>query len=295
MISSLSAPTIPKAADIHPDVNPEFFVSTYTASQFYQPRPTNWIKTKTVFLKNIEKAGKDALRALETLAEIDLLIDHKVNVIAEFTPNNAFDIAEDAQLERLARLSEIRRTLEGTGSGLANLYALLKMSCEHLIYATGISRSHAVFAPFTLLYHCRTNTNEYLTAHLPIVPFRTTFFALTSTDTSLIELFFDDRTRAIRLHQGGSQYSHESKEVTLSLRDIWKATWAEQNAKVILHVLDTDEMSYESCLMEMNAPGDARGFLQKMSGVASFKLCRVESEQMGELFTRGPKSVKIPE
>ncbi|KAL8748177.1 MAG: hypothetical protein Q9184_007500, partial [Pyrenodesmia sp. 2 TL-2023] len=222
---------------------------------------------------NFEKAGKDALKALETLAQvrsklngfndgneqIDLLIDHKINVIAQFTPKNAFDIAEDAQLERLARLSEIRKTLEGTGSGLANLDALLKMSCEHLIYATGIARSHS-----------------YLTAHLAIVSFRTTSFALTSTDTSLIELFFDDRTRAIRLHQGGSPYSHDSKEVTLSLRDIWKATWAEQSAKVILHVLDTDKMKYESCLMEMNVPGDARGFLQKMSGVASFKLCRVE-------------------
>lgn len=131
-------------------------------------------------------------------------------------------------------------------------------------------------ACLVLLYGYRADMNKYLTAHLPIVSFRTTSFALISTDSSLVGLFFDDRTRAIRLHQGGSQYSHESKEVILSLRDIWKATWAEQSAKVILHVLDTDEMKYESCLMEMNAPGDARGFLQKMSGVASFKLCRVE-------------------
>lgn len=158
MTFSLSAPTTPKATDIHPDVKPEFFVSTYTASQFYQPLPPKWLKTKTVFPKNFEKAGKDALKALETLAQvrsklngfndgneqIDLLINHKINAIAQFTPKNAFDIAEDAQLERLARLSEIRRSLEGTGSGLANLDALLKMSCEHLIYATGISRSHSV-------------------------------------------------------------------------------------------------------------------------------------------------------
>ncbi|KAL8748290.1 MAG: hypothetical protein Q9184_007426, partial [Pyrenodesmia sp. 2 TL-2023] len=239
---------------------------------------------------NFEKAGKDALKALETLAQVrsklngfndgneqlDLLIDHKINVIAQFTPKNAFDIAEDAQLERLARLSEIRRTLEGTG-------------------IVSISFTRRYITSFMLLYCYRTDMKKYLTAHLAIVSFRTTSFALTSTDTSLIELFFDDRTRAIRLHQGGSPYSHDSKEVTLSLRDIWKATWAEQSAKVILHVLDTDKMKYESCLMEMNVPGDARGFLQKMSGVASFKLCRVESEQMTGLFSHGPKSVMLPE
>ncbi|KAL8720073.1 MAG: hypothetical protein Q9225_003008 [Loekoesia sp. 1 TL-2023] len=266
-------PTTPKALAMPSDVKPEFYVSTYTASQFYQPLPPKWLKMRTSLLKNFERPAKEALKALETLAEvraklngfddtqqIDLLIDHKINMNAQFTPRNAFDYPEDSQLERLARLTEVRKKLAETDFGLANLDDVLKKSFENLILATGISRSHS-----------------FLTAHLPIVSFQTTSFTITTTSPrSSVELFFDDRTRHVRVYQGGKQFYWEGKEVSLSLRDIWKATWAEHSAKVCLHVFKTHELQYESYLMEMKATGDARGFLQKMSGVANFKLCRLE-------------------
>ncbi|KAL9001966.1 MAG: hypothetical protein Q9188_005079 [Gyalolechia gomerana] len=250
----------PKALEMPSDVKPEFFVSTYTASQFYQPLPPKWLKRKTPLLGNFEKPAKEALKALETLADvraklngfddteqIDLLIDHKINMNAQFTPRNAFDYPEDSQLERLARLTEVRKKLAETDFGLANIDDVLKKSLENLILATGIARAHS-----------------FLTAHLPIVSFRTPNFTLTATSSRHpVSLFFDDRTRLLRLYQSGKQ-SHDSqgKEIVLSLRDIWKATWAENSAKICLHVFATQ--------------GGMR-------------------EQMGELFARGPKSIVLPE
>lgn len=116
---------------------------------------------KTAILRNFEKPTKEALEALETLADIrakldgyhdmeqiDLLIDHKINVIAQFTPRNAFDYPEESQLERLARLTEVRRKLAATDFGLASIDDVLKKSVENLILATGIARSHSVCLPF---------------------------------------------------------------------------------------------------------------------------------------------------
>ncbi|KAI4186350.1 MAG: hypothetical protein L6R41_003546 [Letrouitia leprolyta] len=304
-------PTSPMAIDLPPlNIKPEFFVSTYTASQFYQPPPPKWFMMKTAILRNFEKPTKEALEALETLADIrakldgyhdmeqiDLLIDHKINVIAQFTPRNAFDYPEESQLERLARLTEVRRKLAATDFGLASIDDVLKKSVENLILATGIARSHS-----------------FLTAHLPILSFRAPSLTLTTTSPRHpLSIFFDDRTRLLRLCRSGTPYldhqNHEH-EVTLSLRDIWKATWAEHSAKICLHVFavfgaGTREersgtggmrgMRYESFLIEMKGTGDAKGFLQKMSGVANFRLVRVESEEMGKLFARGPRSYEMPE
>ncbi|KAL9024158.1 MAG: hypothetical protein Q9196_006724, partial [Gyalolechia fulgens] len=267
--------TTPKAFDMPSDVKPEFLVSTYSASQFYQPLPPKWLKMKTPLLRNFEKPAKEALKALETLADIrpklngfddteqiDLLINHKINMNAQFTPRNAFDYSEDSQLERLARLAEVRKKLAETDFGLANLDDVLRKSLENLILATGIARSHS-----------------FLTAHLPILSFRTPLLTLTTTSSRHpVELFFDDRTRLLRLYQSGEQF-HDSqgKEIVLSLRDIWKATWAEHSAKVCLHVFMTQMgMRYESVMVEMMRTADARGFLQKMSGVANFRLVRLE-------------------
>ncbi|KAI4125754.1 MAG: hypothetical protein LQ341_006947 [Variospora aurantia] len=254
-------------------VKPEFYVSTYNASQFYQPLPPKWLKARTTVPKNFEKGAKDALKALETLTDvrtkldgfdtdqIDLLVDHKINMNAQFTPRNAFDVSEDLQLERVSRLAEVRRKLATTNYGLPNLDEVLKAAFENLILATGISRSHS-----------------FLTAHVPVVSVRGPTFNVSSTDSaSSVELFFDDRTRQIRLHQSGKQFQHEGQEISFSLRDIWKASWAEHSAKVVLYLIKTEgEMRYESYMVEMKATGDARGFLQKMSGVANFKLCRLE-------------------
>lgn len=147
---------IPEVSDMAPHVNPEFFVSTYTASQFYQPPPPKWLKMKTVVPKNLEKPAKESLKALESLADmrtklagydtnqIDLLIDHKININAQFTPRNAFDYPEEYQLERLSRLAEVRKKLAQTDYGLANLDIVLKAGFDNLILATGISRSHSV-------------------------------------------------------------------------------------------------------------------------------------------------------
>ncbi|KAL8829796.1 MAG: hypothetical protein Q9170_006021 [Blastenia crenularia] len=255
------------------DVKPEFHVSAYTASQFYQPLPPKWLKMKTPVVKNFDTAAKEALKALEILVDVraklndgfnteklDLLIDHKINMCAQFTPRNPFQYSEDSQLERMARIAEVRRKLAETSFGLASLDDVLKKNFENLILATGISRSHS-----------------FLTAHLPILSFRTPSFTLTTTSTrSPIELFFDDRTRHIRVYQNNKQFQHEGQDITLSLRDIWKATWAEHSAKICLHVFKTEELWYESYMMEMRGTGDARGFLQKMSGLANFKLCRLE-------------------
>lgn len=146
----------PEASDMSSGVKPEFFVSTYTASQFYQPPPPKWFKMKTAVPKNLEKPARESLKALETLADmrtkltgydtsqIDLLIDHKININAQFTPRNAFDYPEEHQLERLSRLVEVRKKLAGTDYGLANLDAVLKAGFDNLIMATGISRSHSV-------------------------------------------------------------------------------------------------------------------------------------------------------
>ena len=142
--------------DMPSDVKPEFFVSTYTASQFYQPLPPKWLKMKTHMPKNLEKPAREALKSLESLADIrvkldgfdtgqvNLLIDHKINLGAQFTPRNAFDYSEEYQLERLSRLSEVRRKLAQTDYGLANLDAVLESGFNVLIMATGIARSHSV-------------------------------------------------------------------------------------------------------------------------------------------------------
>ncbi|KAL8957025.1 MAG: hypothetical protein Q9193_005598 [Seirophora villosa] len=286
-------PNSPDARPVmQPGIRPEFYVSTYNASQFYQPLPPKWLKTKSTVPKNFEKAANETLKALETLADvraklhgfdtvqIDLLIDHKINMNAQFTPRNAFDVPEESQLERVARLAEVRRKLATTDFGLPNLDEVLRAACENLILATGISRSHS-----------------FLTAHIPVVSFRTPAFTLSSANpASPVEIFFDDRNRQIRVLDGGKQFRHDGQEISLSLRDIWKASWAEHSPKVVLHLLKTDEETRcESCMMEMKATGDARGFLQKMSGVANFKLSRLQSDQMSELFALGPKSVRLPE
>ncbi|KAL8727751.1 MAG: hypothetical protein Q9166_005864, partial [cf. Caloplaca sp. 2 TL-2023] len=270
------------------EVKPEFFVSTYTASQFYQPLPPKWLKMKTHLPKNLDKPARESLKALETLADvraklgnfdteqIDLLIDHKINLNAQFTPRNAFDYSEDFQLDRLSRLTEVRRKLEETEYGLASLDAVLKLSLDNLIMTTGISRAHSV-CTFSVQDRFNADKLEFLTAQLPIVSFHTKDFTITSGGPmTSVELFFDDRTRQIRVYQGGKQFYWEGKEIKLALRDVWKATWAERSAKVCLHLFNTHESQYESCLMEMKATGDARGFLQKMSGIANFKVCRLE-------------------
>ncbi|KAI4250940.1 MAG: hypothetical protein LQ352_005168 [Teloschistes flavicans] len=272
-------------------VKPEFFVSTYTASQFYQPPPPKWFKMKTAVPKNLEKPARESLKALETLADmrtkltgydtsqIDLLIDHKININAQFTPRNAFDYPEEHQLERLSRLVEVRKKLAGTDYGLANLDAVLKAGFDNLIMATGISRSHS-----------------YLTARLPIISFKTNAFSIiTQGPKSSVELFFNDRTRQITLYQADEAFKWKGNDVQYALRDVWKASWAEKSAKVCLHLFNADDLRYESCMMEMVGNGDARGFLQKMSGIANFKVVRLESDAMGELFARGPKMVKLPE
>ncbi|KAL8736360.1 MAG: hypothetical protein Q9181_002465 [Wetmoreana brouardii] len=261
-----------EAHDMPSDVKPEFFVSTYTASQFYQPLPPKWLKMKTCIPKNLEKPARESLKALETLAsirskldgydtsQVDLLIDHKINLGAQFTPRNAFDYPEEYQLERLARLTDVRSKLAETDYGLANLDAVLKTSFDVLIMATGISRSHS-----------------YLTARLPIISFQTSAFTVTTKGPkSSVELFFNDRTRQISVHQSDHPFCWEGKEVQLALRDVWKATWAEKSAKVCLHLFNADDLRYESCMLEMMGTGDARGFLQKMSGIANFKICRLE-------------------
>ncbi|KAI4257721.1 MAG: hypothetical protein L6R42_005490 [Xanthoria sp. 1 TBL-2021] len=269
-------------------MKPDFLVSTYAASQFYQPLPPKWLKRKTHLPRNFEKPARESLKALETLAEIrsklddfdttqiDLLIDHKLNLNAQFTPRNAFDDSEECQLERLSRLTEVRKRLEGTNFALANLDAMLKLSLDNLFMATGISRAHSV-RPFLCPGLQNANKIKFLTAHIPIISFRTEAFTIhtTSHDTS-VSLFFDDRTRQIHVYQDGKQSYWEGHEIKLALLDIWKATWAEKSAKVCLHLFNPHDLLYESCMVEMKASGDARGFLQKMSGIANFKTCRVE-------------------
>ncbi|KAL8904000.1 MAG: hypothetical protein Q9171_007201, partial [Xanthocarpia ochracea] len=253
-------------------MKPDILVSTYTASQFYQPLPPKWLKMRTHLPKNLDKPARESLKALEVLAEvrsklgnfdttqIDLLIDHKINLNAQFTPRNAYDNPEEYQLDRLSRLTEVRKKLEGTDYGLANLDAVLKLSLDNLLMSTGISRAHS-----------------FLTAHLPILSFRTESFTIaTGSLDSAVELYFEDRTRQIRIYQGGKQVYWEGKEIKLALRDIWKATWAERSANVCLHLFDAHDLMYESCMMEMKGTGDARSFLQKMSGIANFKICRLE-------------------
>ena len=137
-------------------MKPEFLVSTFTAAQFYQPLPPKWLSRKTSVPRNFEKPARESLKTLENLAEIrskltgfdttqiDLLLDHKINLNAQLTPRNAFDVPEECQLERLSRLTEVRKKLEGTEYGLANLDAVLKLSIENLMMATGVSRAHSV-------------------------------------------------------------------------------------------------------------------------------------------------------
>lgn len=149
-------------ATLHQDVTwttimkPEFLVSTHAAAQFYQPPPPKWLKWKTHLPRNFEKPARESLRDLEALSEIrsnlgdfdttqvDLLIDHKINLNAQFTSRNAFDDSEECQLGRLCRLTEVRKRLEGTGYALGNLDAVLKLSLENLMMATGLSRAHSV-------------------------------------------------------------------------------------------------------------------------------------------------------
>ncbi|KAL8780140.1 MAG: hypothetical protein Q9213_006595 [Squamulea squamosa] len=218
---------------------------------------------------NLEKRARESLKALEILTEvrsnlgdfdalhlIDIMIDVKINLIAQFTPRNAFDYPEDIQLDRLSRLTEVRNKLEGTDYALASLDAVLKSSLDSLIMTTGISRAHS-----------------FLTAHLPIRSFRTECFTIVSDSLdSSVELFFDDRTRQIRVHQGGKQTYWEGTKIKVALQTIWKASWAEKSTKVCLYLFDTDALLYASCMIEMKGVGDARGFLQKMSGLANFKM-----------------------
>lgn len=269
-------------------MKPDFLVSTYAASQFYQPLPPKWLQKKTHQPRNFEKPARESLKALETLAEIrsklgdfnttqiDLLIDHKINLNAQFTPRNAFDDSEECQLDRLSRLTEVRKRLEGTDYGLANLDAVLKLSLDNLLMATGVSRAHSVRIFLCPGLH-NANKIKFLTAHIPVLFFRTETFTIHTTnhDTS-VSLFFDDRTRQIHIYQDGKQSYWEGHEIKLALLDIWKATWAEKSAKVCLHLFNAHDLLYESCMVEMKASGDARGFLQKMSGIANFKTCRVE-------------------
>ena len=137
-------------------MKPEFLVSTFTAAQFYQPLPPKWLSRKTSVPRNFEKPARESLKTLENLAEIrskltgfdttqiDLLLDHKINLNAQLMPRNAFDVPEECQFERLSRLTEVRKKLEGTEYGLANLDAVLKLSIENLMMATGVSRAHSV-------------------------------------------------------------------------------------------------------------------------------------------------------
>lgn len=269
-------------------MKPDFLVSTYTASQFYQPQPPKWLKKRTHLPKNLDKPARESLKALEVLAEvrsklgnfdttqIDLLIDHKINLNAQFTPRNAYDNPEECQLDRLSRLTEVRKKLEGTDYALANLDAVLKLSLDNLLMSTGISRAHSV-RPSPTLDSRVANMTKFLTAHLPILSFRTESFTIaTGSLDSAVELYFEDRTRQIRIYQGGKQVYWEGKEIKLALRDIWKATWAERSANICLHLFDAHDLMYESCMMEMKGTGDARSFLQKMSGIANFKICRLE-------------------
>ncbi|KAI4271023.1 MAG: hypothetical protein LQ337_006306 [Flavoplaca oasis] len=253
-------------------MKPEFLVSTFTAAQFYQPLPPKWLTRKTSVPRNIEKPARESLKALKTLAEIrsnltgfdtteiDLLLDHKINLNRQFTPRNAFDVPEECQLVRLSQLTEVRKKLEGTEYALANLDAVLKLSIENLMMATGVSRAHSV-----------------LTAHLPILSLQTESFTINNGNhDSAVSLFFNDRTRHIHVYQKGKQSYWEGNEIKIALLDIWKATWAEKSAKICLHLFNTHDLLYESCMLEMEASGDARGFLHKMSGIANFKTCRIE-------------------
>ncbi|KAL9034315.1 MAG: hypothetical protein Q9180_005477, partial [Flavoplaca navasiana] len=168
----------------------------------------------------------------------------------------------ESQLERLSRLTEVRKKLEGTEYGLANLDAVLKLSIENLMMATGVSRAHSL---------------KFLTAHLPILSLQTESFTINNGNhDSTASLFFDNRTRHIHVYQNGKQSYWEGNEIKIALLDIWKATWAEKSAKICLHLFNTHDLLYESCMLEMKASGDARGFLHKMSGIANFKTCRIE-------------------
>ncbi|KAL8676676.1 MAG: hypothetical protein Q9186_006829 [Xanthomendoza sp. 1 TL-2023] len=257
------------------DVKPEFFVSTYTASQFYQPAPPKWLNMKTYLPKNLDRPARESLKSLEILADvrsklntfdnteqIDMLIDQKINLNAQFTPRNSFDYPEEVQLDRLSRLTEVRTRLESTQYGLANLDAVLKLSLDNLLMTTGISRAHS-----------------FLTAHHAISSIHTTDFTL---GTPNLTLFFNDRTRHLHLHQSLKPFLWEGRPITLNLRDVWKAAWAERSAKVCLHLFDTQTRGnglggvYESCMLEMCGVGDARGFLMKMSGMANFRMERLE-------------------
>ncbi|KAL8847849.1 MAG: hypothetical protein Q9221_007100, partial [Calogaya cf. arnoldii] len=269
-------------------MKPDLLVSTYAASQFHQPLPPKWLKRKTHLPRNFEKPARQSLEALETLAEIrsklnnfdttqiDLLIDHQINLNAQYTPRNAFDEPEVHQLDRLSRLTEVRKNLEGTDYALANLDAVLKLSLDNLIMATGISRAHSVGTVSSPNPHYADKV-KFLTAHLPIMSFRTESFTYHTIDPdSSVSLFFDDRTRQIHVYHNGKQAYWEGNEIKIALLDIWKATWVEKSAKVCLHLFNAHDLLYESCMLEMKASGDARGFLQKMSGIANFKTCRVE-------------------
>ncbi|KAL8840081.1 MAG: hypothetical protein Q9176_004103 [Flavoplaca citrina] len=241
-------------------------------SQFYQPLPPKWLSRKTSVSRNFEKPARESLKALENLAEIrskltgfdttqiDLLLDHKIKLNAQLTPRNAFDVPEECQLDRLSRLTEVRKKLEGTEYGLANLDAVLKLSIENLMMATGVSRAHS-----------------FLTAHLPILSLQTESFTIyNGNHDSTASLFFNDCTRHIHVCQNGKQSYWEGNEIKIALLDIWKATWAEKSAKICLHLFNTHDLLYESCMLEMKALGDARSFLHKMSGIANFKTCRIE-------------------
>lgn len=151
-------------------MKPEFLVSTFTAAQFYQPLPPKWLTRKTSVPRNIEKPARESLKALKTLAEIrsnltgfdtteiDLLLDHKINLNRQFTPRNAFDVPEECQLVRLSQLTEVRKKLEGTEYALANLDAVLKLSIENLMMATGVSRAHSVRTCIFLSPHAANTT-----------------------------------------------------------------------------------------------------------------------------------------
>ncbi|KAL8671971.1 MAG: hypothetical protein Q9168_003538 [Polycauliona sp. 1 TL-2023] len=275
-------------------MKPEFLVST--ATQIYRPLPPKWLRRKTHNTKNFQRPARESLKDLETLAEIrsklgtfddttqvDRLIDHKLNLHAQFTPRNAFDEPEERQLDRLSRLTEVRKNLEGTDYALAHLDAVLKLGFENLVIATGISRAHSVClpaCPAALLTPTPTNRGtEFLTAHLDIQSFQVEAFSIRpGSHGSSVSLFFNDRTREIQVYQNGKQSYWEGNEIKIALLDIWKATWAEKSARICFHLFKVHDSRYryESCMMEMKAVEDARGVLQKLSGISNFKICCVK-------------------
>ena len=111
---------------------------------------------KSSVVKYMDKASKESLQALESLTDIraklvnfdtekiDLLIDHKLDLVSQFTPRNTYDYPEDSQVERLARLTDLRSKLSETNFGLLKMDTILKKSLDNLMMTTGVTRAHSV-------------------------------------------------------------------------------------------------------------------------------------------------------